>query len=121
MHYLVWLLLLVAIILLWLFPPSPAVAIPIVLVVLLVCVLVTRAVLRARRKSPKTGTEGLIGTTTRIISIKELDYKVEYTVKIEGETWKANSSDKLKIGDMVTVTSVKGLLLQVQRVDGSQE
>lgn len=120
MHFLIWLLLVVSIVLLWLFPPSLAVAIPIILLVLLICVLVTRAVVRTSRKSPQTGKEGLIGITARIISIKQLGNAVEYGVQIEGELWNAQSPDRLKIGDMVTITSVKGITLQVQRINSSQ-
>ncbi|HID95227.1 MAG TPA: nodulation protein NfeD [Candidatus Latescibacteria bacterium] len=67
--------------------------------------------LRAQRRKPATGAEGLVGTTgvalTRIAP--------EGKVSIHGEIWRARSDEKIKKGEEVVVVGVEHLKLRVSK------
>jgi len=119
MQHLILLLPLAGIVVFWLLPPS--LAIPIYLFIVLISGLMYWAIVRAMKKYPKTGAEGLIGTTAKIVSSSESGREAQYLVRVKGELWNANSPDILKTGDLVTVTGIDGLILLIQRVSSSQE
>jgi membrane-bound serine protease (ClpP class) len=66
--------------------------------------------IKAQRKKPTTGKEGLIGEA----GIAESDIKGEGKVFIHGELWDAHSSEEIKSGSEVIVTGVEGLKLTVR-------
>ncbi len=72
--------------------------------------------IKAQRKKPTTGKEGLIGEA----GIAESDIMGstgspgEGKVFIHGELWDAHSSEEIKSGSEVVVTGVEGLKLQVK-------
>jgi membrane-bound serine protease (ClpP class) len=70
------------------------------------------AVLRAMRRKPTTGKEGLIGTTGKAVTnINSTDGKVF----VHGEYWNAVSDDKIKKNSEVEVVEVDGLKLKVKK------
>ena len=115
MHpYLILLLLpLIGIVVFWLFPLP--LAILVYLVILVVSGLIYWVIARAMKKRPKSGAEGLIGAEARVVSILGPHDEAQYTVRISGELWSANSSDNLKLDETVKVLSVKGLTLTVEK------
>lgn len=71
---------------------------------------VTMAV-RAHRRKPTTGGEGLVGETGRALS----DVNPEGRVFIHGEYWGAWSDEPLAEGDRVTVVAVDGMRVKVKK------
>ena len=71
-------------------------------------------IVRAMKKHPKTGSEGLIGATAIVVSSLQTGNEAQYVVRIQGELWNAKSSDILRAGELVTVIGVNGLRLLVQ-------
>jgi len=71
------------------------------------------AALRAQRRKPTTGTEGLIGTVGRA----RTDLDPAGTVFVYGERWKARTEGELiRRGEPVRVTGIDGFELIVTRV-----
>jgi membrane-bound serine protease (ClpP class) len=68
--------------------------------------------IRAQRRKPVTGNEGLIGEIGKAVEdfVKGLGQ-----VSVHGEIWEATSADKIKKGDEVTVLSVKNLKITVMK------
>jgi membrane-bound serine protease (ClpP class) len=70
------------------------------------------AVLKAMRKKPTTGKEGLIGTIGKaVININSTEGKVF----IRGEYWNAVSDNKIKKDTEVEVVEVDGLKIKVKK------
>jgi len=115
MQHIILMLPLVGIIVFWIFPTG--IAIPIYLLILMISGMLFWAIVRAIKKHPKTGAEGLIGATARIVSSLQTSNEAQYVVRIQGELWNASSSDILNVGELVTITSVNGLTLLVKRVN----
>ncbi len=69
------------------------------------------AVFKIMRKRPTTGQQGMFGKKGVVLKTK----KGEYRVCVQGEIWKSESPDKLKVGDKVVVDSVDGLSLIVKK------
>jgi membrane protein implicated in regulation of membrane protease activity len=97
----------------------PDVAVPVYLVILLASGLVYWSLARAMWRRPKTGREGLMGATARVVSRLQPGTSAQYLVRTQGELWGADSSDTLKAGELVTVTDIDGLKLRVQRITSS--
>ena len=114
MHHLILLLPLIGIIVFWLFPLN--IAIPVYIVILIISGLMYWAIIRAIRKIPVTGKNGLIGARAIVKSRSGPEDEARYLVEVtaEGELWQAASPDKLKPGDTVYFREVKGLVLLVQ-------
>ncbi|NOX37577.1 MAG: nodulation protein NfeD [Calditrichaeota bacterium] len=74
--------------------------------------------IRAQRKKPTTGSEGLVGEFGEAI---ETFRKGAGQVMVHGEIWKAKSRDTIRKGDPIRVTRVDGLHLRVQKVDEETE
>jgi membrane protein implicated in regulation of membrane protease activity len=119
MWHLIIMLPIVGIIVFFLLPLSAA--IPVYLVILLASGLAYWSVARAMRRRPKTGREGLIGATARVVSHVQPGGNARYLVRTQGELWGADSPDALREGEVVTVTGIDGLKLRVQRMAGSEE
>jgi len=117
MWHLIIMLPIVGIIVFFLF--RPGVAVPIYLVILLASGLVYWSLARAMRRRPKTGREGLMGATARVVARVQLGSSAQYLVRTQGELWGADSPDTLKEGELVTVTGIDGLKLRVRRITGS--
>jgi membrane protein implicated in regulation of membrane protease activity len=115
MHpYIILLLLpLIGIVVFWLLPIP--LAIPVYLVILLVSSLMYWTIVRALKKRAKNGVEGLIGTEARVVSKLGSHDAAQYMVRVRGELWSANSRDDLKPDETVTVLSVDGLTLIVDK------
>jgi len=68
--------------------------------------------IRAQRRKPVTGNEGLLGEVGKAVD----DFiKGTGQVSVHGEIWEATSSDKIKKGDEVTVLTVKNLKITVKK------
>ena len=68
--------------------------------------------IRAQRRKPVTGNEGLLGEVGKAVD----DFiKGSGQVSVHGEIWEATSSDKIKKGDEVTVLTVKNLKITVKK------
>jgi membrane-bound serine protease (ClpP class) len=68
--------------------------------------------IRAQRRKPVTGNEGLLGEVGKAVD----DFiKGSGRVSVHGEIWEATSSDKIKKGDEVTVLTVKNLKITVKK------
>ena len=68
--------------------------------------------IKAQRRKPTTGSEGLIGETGEAIS----DLRPDGRVKIHGETWSAISLDgTIKKGTRVTVKELENLKIKVRK------
>jgi membrane protein implicated in regulation of membrane protease activity len=97
----------------------PGVAVPVYLVILVASGLSYWSLARAMRRRPRTGREGLIGASARVVSRVKPGSNTQYLVRTQGELWGAESPDILEPGEQVTVTSIDGLKLRVQRITGS--
>lgn len=69
-------------------------------------------VLRAHRRRPTTGREGLIG---KVGEAKE-DLLPEGVVEVQGELWKAEASEEVKAGERIQVVGVEGMKLKVRKI-----
>ena len=97
----------------------PSVAIPVYLVILLASGLTYWSLARAMRRRPRTGREGLIGASGRVVSRVKPGGNAQYLVRTQGELWGADSPDALEPGELITVTGIDGLKLRVQRATSS--
>ena len=69
---------------------------------------------RAQRKKPTTGQEGLIGETAEAIT----NLNPYGEVSVHGEIWKALSmSGEISEGEKIKVTGIENLLLKVNKID----
>ena len=69
--------------------------------------------IRVQRRRPTTGSEGLVGET----GVVTLPLAPEGKVKVHGEIWRAASDVDLEAGSRVQVTSVKGMVLTVEKIE----
>ncbi|MCH6560115.1 NfeD family protein [candidate division KSB1 bacterium] len=69
------------------------------------------AVFKIMRKRPTTGQQGMIGKKGVVLKAKN----GEYQVRVQGEIWKSESREKLKVGDKVEIDSMDGLRLLVRK------
>jgi membrane-bound serine protease (ClpP class) len=69
-------------------------------------------VVRAHRRLPTTGKEGLIGRT----GVATVDLKPEGVVEIRGELWNAVAEEEIKAGEKVQVTEMDGMKVKVIKI-----
>jgi membrane-bound serine protease (ClpP class) len=69
-------------------------------------------VVRAQRRRPTTGKEGLIGR----IGVATVDLKPEGVVEIRGELWNAVSEEEIRAGEKVQVQGVDGMKVKVIKI-----
>ncbi|MFO7460380.1 MAG: nodulation protein NfeD [Desulfatiglandales bacterium] len=74
-------------------------------------VMVSTLAFRAYRTKPKTGMEGLIGST----GVVKQPLDPEGLVFVHGEYWRAVSREKLEPGDRILVERADGLILTVKK------
>jgi membrane protein implicated in regulation of membrane protease activity len=112
MHHLILLLPILGIVVFWLFPLN--IAIPVYIAILIISGLMYWAIIRAIRKIPRRS-PSFVGDKARVVSRLGPKDEAQYMVEVHGELWSANSYDVLNVGDMVTITSVKGIVFSVHR------
>jgi membrane-bound serine protease (ClpP class) len=69
-------------------------------------------VVRAHRRRPTTGKEGLIGGR----GIATTDLKPEGVVEIRGELWSAIAERKIKAGEKIRVEAMEGMKVTVKKI-----
>ncbi|UCD70905.1 MAG: nodulation protein NfeD [Syntrophobacterales bacterium] len=91
---------------------SKVVIIPAVLVSAGFFLFAVTMAIRARRKKPTTGVEGLIGE----VGVSESVLAPEGTVSIHGELWRAECDEWIEKGKTIKVVGVDNLKLKVKKV-----
>ena len=69
-------------------------------------------VVRAHRRRPTTGKEGLVGGK----GVAKTDLKPEGVVEIRGELWNAVAEDTIKSGEKIQVKEVEGMMVKVIKI-----
>jgi membrane-bound serine protease (ClpP class) len=91
---------------------SLSVVIPSVLMITALFVISVTLVVKAQRRKPVTGSEGLIGST----GVAKTDIHLDGTVFLHGEIWSARSDEPISAGEEVVVVKVEDLRLKVYHV-----
>jgi membrane-bound serine protease (ClpP class) len=91
---------------------SLSVVIPSVLMITALFVISVTLVVKAQRRKPVTGSEGLIGST----GVAKTDIHLNGTVFLHGEIWLARSDEPISAGEEVVVVKVEDLRLKVYHV-----
>ena len=73
--------------------------------------------IKARRKKVVSGREELLGGEATVVN----DFQQQGTVAIHSEHWQARSNIPLSKGQLVRVTGMKGLTLEVEPVETSSQ
>jgi membrane-bound serine protease (ClpP class) len=76
--------------------------------------------LRAQRVQSATGAEAMLGKTGPVRNtFSSESFKAPYsgTVLISGELWRAQSNEKIQVGEQIVVTGMEGFTLHVSRLD----
>ena len=79
------------------------------LAILVILGLVLYLVVKAARRQPSTGTEGMIGKTA--------EAKSEDMVYVDGALWKVACDEPLEKGDRVEIVAVDKLTLKVKKTN----
>jgi membrane-bound serine protease (ClpP class) len=74
-------------------------------------VLLVRLVIRAQRRKPVTGREGLLGRA----GLADGDLAPEGWVRVMGERWRGIAEGEVKSGERVVVVGMDGLVLRVRK------
>jgi membrane-bound serine protease (ClpP class) len=96
--------------------PTPELRLPLALVLAVVIpfgvilIMMLKLALRARHEKITTGTAGMVGLRGRA----ETEIISEGTVFVRGELWRARSPMKIARGEIIRVTGVEGLTLEVE-------
>ena len=69
-------------------------------------------VVRAHRRRPTTGVEGLVGA----VGIATTDLRPEGTVEIRGELWQATADEPVKAGVKIQVEKMEGMGVKVKKI-----
>lgn len=89
---------------------SLEVLIPTVIVISLFFIVVISLAVKAQRRKPRTGSEGMIGMTgTTVTAVRD-----EGKVMVQGEYWNAVSKEEIPEGKRIRVVAMKGLVLEVE-------
>ncbi len=90
-------------------------AIALVFLLTILYVLIGRSFVRSKLKiaTKATNVEALMGK--KVVVVKKITSKVPGQVKVEGEIWRASSSETLDEGEEAVVHSVSGVTLQVKK------
>jgi membrane-bound serine protease (ClpP class) len=83
----------------------------------LIFIFVIGMAMKARRKKVVSGLEELLGGEATVIN----DFDQQGTVSIHSEHWQARSKTPLNSGQLVKVTGIKGLILEVEPVEASSQ
>ena len=95
--------------------PNPWWAIATAGLVALVAGAASLQTIRSRGQKPVTGREGLVGAQG--VVHKTISPVAAGSVRIHGETWRAESEHEIQPGSAIEVISLEGLTLQVRAVD----
>ena len=90
---------------------DPWTLLPVILVFAVFTVSLVRLVLQAQRRKAQTGREGLVAQRGQV----ESDLAPEGWVLVQGERWRARSTERVAAGETVVVEAVEGLLLRVRK------
>lgn len=74
---------------------------------------IVRIAIRSQSKRVVSGNGVIVNQTAQVLGKRD-DH---YLVRVNGETWQAQSEDTLQEGDTVTVTQREGLWLTVKKID----
>ena len=66
--------------------------------------------MRAMRRRPVTGSEGMVG----LVGVAKTALSPRGQVAVRGELWEAMSEEPVEAGRMVEVTAIEGLKLRVK-------
>ncbi len=75
-------------------------------------ILIVGAAIRAHRRQPTTGREGLIGLT----AVAKTPLKPDGQIFLRGELWNATCEEAVELGGKVEITGVNGLTLNVKKL-----
>jgi membrane-bound serine protease (ClpP class) len=89
-----------------------SVILPVVLVSAAFFLFALTMVVRAQRRRPTTGKEGLIGQT----GVATTDLKPEGVVEIRGELWSAVAEERIRAGEKVRVETMEGMKVKVAKI-----
>jgi membrane-bound serine protease (ClpP class) len=89
---------------------SWAVILPVVTLATAFTLLAVGTGVRAMRRRPVTGREGMVG----LIGVARTDFAPHGQLLVHGELWDASSSEPLRAGDQAEVVRVEGLKLYVK-------
>lgn len=93
----------------WFWPPS--VAVPLYAAVFVVSLFFYYLIVQAMRRPVVTGAEEILQKTGKVLEVRGCKIRV----RVRGEIWNAESSDKLHDGDRVSIMGINGLVLRVRR------
>jgi len=111
MCHLILLLPVLGVVVFWLWPLS--VAAPAYAVILAISLAFYYLIMQAMRQPVVTGAEEILRKTGKVLEVRGR----KISVRVRGEIWNAESSDRLHVGDEVRITARDGLVLRVQRLD----
>ena len=90
-------------------------ALPFYLVIVAISAFLYWLMVKAMRRRVETGAECLIGAKAEVVSkLRPLDH-AQYIVRSQGELWTANCSENLEPGETVSIASVNGVRLVIER------
>jgi membrane-bound serine protease (ClpP class) len=92
---------------------SLGVVVPVVLGFTAVAVFLVRLGIKAQRRPPVTGMEGMMHEVGEALT--PIEPGTPGRVRVRGEIWTALSGDRLAPGDHVRITNVEGLTLTVRK------
>ena len=98
----------------WLWPLS--VAGPAYAGILALSLLFYYLIMQAMHRPVTTGAEEILRQTGKVLEVRGR----KISVRVRGEIWNAESSDRLHPGDSVNITGIDGLMLRVRRSDHAQ-
>jgi membrane-bound serine protease (ClpP class) len=84
---------------------------PVIVVFATFVIALVRLVIQAQRRRATTGAEGLVGLRGRA----ETALDPEGWVKVQGELWRASAGERIGAGERISVVSMDGLALRVQK------
>jgi len=93
------------------------VLVPTVAIVTLFFTVIVGLVVKAMLHKPTTGLEGLLGEEGQVTQLADSD---GIKVFVHGETWSAESDERLELGDRVQVVGKRQSLLRVKKVERTQ-
>jgi membrane-bound serine protease (ClpP class) len=88
------------------------VILPVVLVTAAFFLFALIMIVRAHRRRPTTGREGLVGG----LGVAKTDLKPEGVVEIRGELWNAEAEETIKAGEKIQVETIEGMKVKVKKI-----
>lgn len=92
-----------------------SIAAPVYIIILVVSLAVYYLIVQAMHRPVMTGREEILRKTGTVVEVRERRIQV----RVRGEIWNAESSDRLRIGDTVSIAGIDGLVLQVRRSEST--